>query len=67
MTYDEIKTAWDVQAGGLNQWDSLGEAEKIEWAASIAAVKARGPAPIFRPEIKRKLGNLQIAAAIRDR
>ncbi len=33
MTYDEIKTAWDVQAGGLNQWDSLGEDEKVEMNA----------------------------------
>ena len=33
MTYDEIKTACDVQAGGLNQWDSLGEDEKVEMNA----------------------------------
>ena len=33
MTYDEIKTAWDVQAGELNQWDSLGEDEKVEMNA----------------------------------
>ena len=33
MTYDEIKTACDVQAGGLNQWDSLGEDEKVEMSA----------------------------------
>ena len=59
MTYDEIKTAWNAQAEDGNGWYSLSEYEKVEWAAIIAAVKARGPAPIFRPEIKRKLGNLQ--------
>ena len=30
MTYDEIKTAWDVQADEHNQWDSLSEDEKVE-------------------------------------
>ena len=59
MTYEEIRFAWNAQAEDEKQWNSLTEAEKIEWAAIIAAVKARGPAPIFRPEIKRKLGNLQ--------
>ena len=33
MTYDEIKTAWGGQADGLNQWDSLGEDEKVEMNA----------------------------------
>lgn len=32
MTYDEIKTAWDVQADENNQWDSLSEYKKVEWA-----------------------------------
>ena len=59
MKYEEIRFAWNAQAEDEKQWNSLTEAEKIEWAAIIAAVKARGPAPIFRPEIKRKLGNLQ--------
>ena len=59
MTYDEIRLAWNAQAEDGNGWYSLSEYEKVEWAAIIAAVKARGPAPIFRPEIKRKLGNLQ--------
>ena len=36
MTYDEIKTAWDVQADEHNQWDSLSEDEKVEWAFSLA-------------------------------
>ena len=36
MTYDEIKTAWDVQADGHNQWGSLSEDEKVEWAFSLA-------------------------------
>ena len=40
MTYDEIKAAWNAQADEHNQWDDLGEEEKIEWAASISAAKA---------------------------
>ena len=42
MTYDEIRTAWNAQADEHNQWDELGEDEKIEWAASIAAAKVVG-------------------------
>ena len=30
MTFDEIKTTRDVQADEHNQWDSLGEDEKVE-------------------------------------
>lgn len=41
MTYDEIKDAWNARADEHNQWDALGEDEKIEWAASIAAAKER--------------------------
>ena len=59
MKYDEIRHAWNAQADDEKQWNSLTEAEKIEWAARLGAEKERGPAPIFRPEIKRKLGNLQ--------
>ena len=59
MKYDEIRLAWNAQADDGKQWNSLTEAEKVEWAASIAAVKARGPAPIFRQEAQRKLEHLQ--------
>lgn len=59
MTYDEIKAAWNAQADDGNRWHSLSEAEKIEWAAIHAAAKARGPAPIFYSEAKRKLESLQ--------
>ena len=59
MTYDEIRNAWNAKADDGNRWHSLSEYEKVEWAAIIAAVTARGGARIFRPEIKRKLGNLQ--------
>lgn len=59
MKYDEIKTAWNAQADEHNRWDELGEDEKIEWAAIHAAAKARGPAPIFYSEARRKLGDLQ--------
>ena len=36
MTYDDIQTAWDVQADENNQWDTLSEDEKVEWAFSLA-------------------------------
>ena len=42
MTYEEIRFAWNAQADDEKQWNSLTEAEKVEWAAIIAAVKARG-------------------------
>ena len=59
MTYNEIKAAWNAQAEDGDRWHSLSEAEKIEWAAIHAAAKARGPAPIFYSEAKRKLCDLQ--------
>ena len=59
MKYDEIKTAWNAQADDEKQWNSLTEAEKIEWAASIAAVKARGTAPIFSQDAQQTLQHLQ--------
>ena len=59
MTYDEIRFAWNAQADDEKQWNSLTEAEKIEWAAIHAAVKARGPAPIFHQEAQQTLQHLQ--------
>ena len=59
MTYEEIRHAWNAQADDEKQWNSLTEAEKIEWAASIAAVKARGPAPIFNQDAQQTLHHLQ--------
>ena len=60
MKYDEIKTAWNAQADDGNSWyNSLSEYEKVEWAASIAAVKARGPAQIFNQDAQRTLHHLQ--------
>jgi hypothetical protein len=44
MNYDEIKTAWNVQADEHTQWDELSEDEKIEWAALHAAKKAHATA-----------------------
>ena len=37
MTYDEIKLAWNAQADEHNQWDELGEDEKVEWAFDCGA------------------------------
>ena len=59
MTYDEIKTAWDVQADEHNQWDSLSEDEKVEWAARLGTVKSRGTAPIFSQDAQQTLQHLQ--------
>ena len=59
MTYEEIRHAWNAQAEDGDRWHSLSEAEKIEWAAIHAAAKARGPAPIFYSEARRKLCDLQ--------
>ena len=58
MTYDEIKSAWNAQADDEKQWNSLTEAEKIEWAARLGE-KARGPAPIFSQDAQRTLHHLQ--------
>lgn len=38
-THDEIKLAWNAQADEFNQWDELGEDEKVEWAAAYAVAK----------------------------
>lgn len=46
MTYEEIRFAWNAQADDEKLWNSLTEAEKVEWAAIIAAAKARGPWPV---------------------
>ena len=59
MTYDEIRFAWNAQADDEKQWNSLTEAEKVEWAANIAAVKARGPTPIFNQDAQQTLHHLQ--------
>ena len=41
MTYDEIRHAWNAQADDEKQWNSLTEAEKIEWASRLGAEKER--------------------------
>lgn len=35
-TYQKVVAAWNAQADEHNQWDSLGEDEKIEWALKCA-------------------------------
>ena len=30
--YQQVVAAWNAQADETNQWDALGEDEKIEWA-----------------------------------
>ena len=51
MNYDEIRHAWNAQADEHNQWDDLGEDEKIEWAASIAAAKERAARQAAQTEL----------------
>lgn len=41
-TYQEIVAAWNAQADEHNQWDDLGEDEKIEWAAEYAVTIQTG-------------------------
>ena len=59
MKYDEIRLAWNAQADDEKQWNSLTEAEKVEWAARLGAEKERGPAPIFHQEAQQTLQHLQ--------
>ena len=40
-TYQQVVAAWNAQADEHNQWDALGEDEKIEWA--MACAKAAPP------------------------
>ena len=40
-TYEHVIAAWNAQADEHNQWDALGEDEKIEWA--VACAKAAPP------------------------
>lgn len=56
MKYDEIRHAWNAQADDEKQWNCLTEAEKVEYASSIGAVKARGP---LLPEAQQTLQHLQ--------
>lgn len=59
MKYDEIRHAWNAQADDEKQWNSLAEAEKIEWASRLGAEKERGPTPIFNQDAKKTMGHLQ--------
>ena len=58
MKYDEIRLAWNAQADDEKQWNSLTEAEKIEWASRLGAEKERGPAPTFCSSSKIKMADL---------
>lgn len=35
-SYREVVDKWNQQADAYNQWDELGEDEKIEWAMRVA-------------------------------
>ena len=55
MKYDEIKLAWNAQADEHNQWNELGEDEKVEWAAIHAAAEAQRK-PLDEEAIERATG-----------
>ena len=59
MTYEEIRHAWNAIVDDEKLWNSLAEAEKIEWAARLGAEKERGPAPIFHQKAQKNLEYLQ--------
>ena len=40
-SYREVIDRWNAQADEYNQWDALGEDEKIEWAMQVA-IEATG-------------------------
>lgn len=40
-TYQQIVASWNARADHGNQWDDLGEDEKIEWAVACATNAAR--------------------------
>lgn len=44
LTYEQVVVAWNAKADEHNQWDALGEDEKIEWAVTCA--KAAPPAVV---------------------
>jgi len=46
MTYLEIVKAWNDLADDMNQWDALGEDEKIEFAFKLGLSKK------FKPWLK---------------
>ena len=46
LTDDQVIAAWNAQADEYNQWDALGEDEKIEWA--VACAKA-APQAVVEP------------------
>lgn len=35
MTHQEIIDRWNAQADQFNQWEALGEDEKLEWAMAL--------------------------------
>ena len=46
--YQQVISAWNAQADEHNQWDELGEDEKIEWAVKCAADRQfSGVSPCF--------------------
>lgn len=44
LTYQQVIDSWNAQADQYNQWDALGEDEKIEWAVACATNAARSQA-----------------------
>lgn len=40
MDYEFVKSEWNKNADEFNQWDDLGEDEKIEFTIQLTATKA---------------------------
>ena len=71
MTRDEIIAAWNAQSDYMNQWETLGEDEKLEWAMKLereacAKLAATTVCDIHIPTNVKIYGTVA-AKAIRDR
>lgn len=68
MNYEEIKAAWNAQADEYNQWDTLSEIEKIEWAASNAAAMERASraVAVYRAVLEERAACAKVCEEISD-
>lgn len=71
MSIDELKALWSAQADEHNQWDDLGEDEKIEFAVSVEREACAKVSESFKEEGMEWRWDCvpgeEIAAAIRSR
>lgn len=67
MTYAEIIAAWNAQADHMNQWGTLSEQEKVEWAWNCALTDAANDVNAFLLHGYDYTGNLTLANFIRSK